>query len=466
MKVKGEKFQLTIESTGEPLAIPNDRGLDRRIKEKFGFDASFNAAMTARKGQGKFDFDPTKQALIPKPEDFMLFPFRLISATIVGGGTWKATDFSNEKVLKKSVPMLSNKPAYKNHDLRIGSDIGSIGTCEWVSASEKVPGGIDGPYVIDSVLNGDLCRKMLSPTSPIQSSSVTVMFDWEASHEFENENDFYWHLGEMVDGSMVRRIVTNISDYVESSLVYLGADPYAKMKDKEGNYINIDRSSILSNSKFDDDILKDYYQSEKKYIIINSFVKENLLDLRKGFLLEDKNPTLELDIMFKTELAKHLNISEEELTIEKIKSFSFLPASEVETLKGKVTTLEASAITKETEVATLTASVETLTTERDSFKANAELGVSYIARLRKEAKESYSKTVGGKPVAAIEAEIEACADIATLEAKISMFHGKLITDFKCTCEACGSDKVSFRSSEPDGEKQPLYKRTVHLSEQI
>jgi len=471
MKVKGEKFHLTIENLGESLAIPKDKGLDSSIKERFGFSESFKANEIQRKVQGQLAFDSNgNSSLVPKPEDFYLFPFRLISATTVGAGSWKATDFSDENVLKKAVSLMSGKPAYKNHDLRIGSDIGTIGQCQFVPKKGDIPAGIDGPYVIDSVINPDLCRKMLSPVSPIQSSSVTVIFDWEASHEFENENDFYWHLGEMIDGTMVRRIVTQIHDFVESSLVYLGADPYAKMKDKNGNYINIDRSSILSNSKFDDDKTKDIYSEEKKYFVINSFVKENLLDLRKEFMgkenFPNENNPQKIDDMLKKELAQFLGCTEEEVTLDKLKTLSFLPATELETIKKKAGDLEAVVVEKETDIQTLNQELTSVKTERESLKAIGEVGTTYISKLREEAKSSYSKTVMGKVDEVIILEIEKSSDVASLEAKIKLFNGKLIQDFACSCDSCGSNKISFRSSEPDDVSKKAPIRTTHLSEQV
>lgn len=60
----------------------------------------------------------------------------------------------------------------------------------------------------------------------IHSASVEVYFEYKKSHP--DLADFWYHFGEEIDGKPVCLIVTNIVSYGEISLVWQGADVYAK----------------------------------------------------------------------------------------------------------------------------------------------------------------------------------------------------------------------------------------------
>jgi len=182
----------------------------------------------------KYYQDTKMTDITPKPEDFLEVPFRLISATIVGGGTWKATDFSNTAILKKSTSLLDGVPLYKDHETDLDNWVGLVNGVKWTGAFKDVsgvdvPAGIDGIVAIDIKTNPKVARGVAA--GAIYSNSVTVEFDWEMSHTYENEWDFLNKLGTIGgDGKMIRRVVTAIHNYHESSLVWLGADPFAKVK--------------------------------------------------------------------------------------------------------------------------------------------------------------------------------------------------------------------------------------------
>ena len=218
------------------------------------------------------------QDIVPKEEDFIRVPFRLISATIVGGGTWKATDFSNAAVLKKSTKMLEGKPLYKDHETDIDNWVGFVEGVKWsessvdTAAKVNVPAGIDGIVVVDAKTNPKVARGLLMGT--IFSNSVTVEFNWEMSHEFENEYDFQRNIGTLgKDGKMVRRVVTQVNAYHESSLVWLGADPFAKMIEQDGTLRQIDVTGIVEYDK-ETDRIKDLYEKSKKFAVGYEFSKD------------------------------------------------------------------------------------------------------------------------------------------------------------------------------------------------
>ncbi len=207
-----------------------------------------------------------------KPEEFLLAPFRLLSATIVGAGTWKATDFSDERVLRRSLPLLAKKPVYRNHWMDPDSWAGIIQELSWTPAfmqnGKRIPSGIDGLLAIDTVGedNAQLARGIL--TGAVRSNSVTIEFDWVPSHEFEDDWTFERQIGTMVDGRMVTRVVTNIIDYHETSIVGLGADPYAKSIDANGELTDIDLGGSqwqeISNSDDSDEKLASFQKEVRR----------------------------------------------------------------------------------------------------------------------------------------------------------------------------------------------------------
>lgn len=262
--------------------------------------------------------------IVPKEEDFIRVPFRLLSATIVGGGTWKATDFSNTAVLKKSVKMLEGKPMFKDHETDIDNWIGYVEGSKWTEAKKDsktnltVPAGIDGIVVVDSKIDPKVARGLLLGT--IFSNSVTVEFNWEMSHEFENEYDFNRNIGTLgKDGKMIRRVVTQINNYHESSLVWLGADPFAKMIEQDGTLRHIDTTGIVEYDKVDSGI-KDMYEKEKKFKVGCEFSKELVsLTQRIDFKQKDKQENLEkmdkikLAIIAAFGLAKDVQLTEDDI---------------------------------------------------------------------------------------------------------------------------------------------------------
>lgn len=186
------------------------------------------------------------EAIQTNPEDIYLVPFRLLSATVVGAGSWKATFFP-ENVLRESMPLLLNKPIYRNHWMDPDYWLGTVREVSWTQSYNQgnimVPSGIDGLLAIDTStqMNADLAKGINN--GAVRSNSVTVEFEWEPSHDFEFEWQFWETLGTMVDGRMVTRVVTRILDYHETSIVGLGADPFAKQIGEDGNLIDIDRAN-------------------------------------------------------------------------------------------------------------------------------------------------------------------------------------------------------------------------------
>jgi hypothetical protein len=418
--------------------------------------------------RGTYDAEWKDLPPFPAENDYIYFPFRHLSATIVGGGSWKATDFSNEKVLKAGYKKLNGKPAYKNHWMVVGEEIGIVKDVTFTPAytnanGEKIPAGIDGPFVIDSKLEPKLVRRMTSPHgSPIQSASVSVLFDWEASHDFENENDFYYHIGEMVEGSMVRRVVVEIIDFYESSLVWLGADPYAKML-VDGEVVNIDRASVVYNGDLKgDNNFNKIYNNFKKFFVFDCREAAITLDLKKTSSNASFAKPTNDNMDFQELVAKMLGIPKDQVTPEMLQKYSFVAKEDAESFKQFQTdkkALDTQLQEKVSEIATLKKAVDDKDKELGNllkFKTDTEAqalkdkpfieyGQKSLENDRKRAKELYSKFVHGKTEKAILDEIET-STTESLNAKIEMWGGKVYEKFGAKCVKCGSNEFDFRSS--------------------
>jgi len=249
-----------------------------------------------------------------KEGDFLFAPFRLISATIVGGGTWKATDFSNEAVLRRSMPLLQDKPVYRNHWMDPDYWLGQVDSLAWgqsyVQSSNGliIPSGIDGLLAIDTVgkKNQQLARGIV--TGSVRSNSVTIEFEWEPSHDFPDEWDFYYYLGEMVEGKMVTRVVTKIIDYHETSIVGLGADPYAKAIKEDGELVDVDLAGASGSGMQKSDDLTDEQKVEKLISfkkLVSSFSSDHK-NLRPRLRVDHKEANKALVLNFNKKPQKYL----------------------------------------------------------------------------------------------------------------------------------------------------------------
>ena len=172
--------------------------------------------------------------------------FRILSETVVGKDSYKASDFSIQNVLKDSVQKLVGIPVYLNHSIyRVENSIGTIVKAYYQEAmtddeGKFIPGGINATLRINAKDNPRIANALLAESPYIYSGSVTVSFLWKPSHDME---DFRWMIGEKADdGTIISRQATEILDYFEYSLVWLGADPYAKMI-SNGKPYHVDWSS-------------------------------------------------------------------------------------------------------------------------------------------------------------------------------------------------------------------------------
>lgn len=463
-----EGFKATIGGAGIAYRMPPSEEERLAILEEFGWGNSNNSNV--------YHPDANAEAIAPKPEDYINVPFRLISATTVAAGTWRATEFP-EDVLEASMAMLDGKPLYPSHDTdELENIIGHVSAPKW-SAKKRVdgmtiPAGIDGIVSIDTKTNPKIARHVLA--GDIGSNSVTVMFNWKPSHQYEKEWEFSDALGTMhPDGTMVRRIVTEILAYYESSLVFLGADPYAKALDDKGNPKNIDKprtynaafsleaeavkKGYIDNKTFEADqpLTKELLTLSNAYSQTNQTKKTmppKILALVLAFLGLEKPEQLtddhaaQLGLLNPDKLAKLKADQKAALSLTGgaaleglAETHALVPKTELEGYKAEISQAKETLATKESEIVAL--------------KAQAQVSLELQTKQRAEVERLYT-IANGTPSKAMLSLMEK-ATLEELDEMAKQYGGKAVKEFGGHCKSCGSNEITFQQSVPDPNNAPV-----------
>lgn len=414
---------------------------------------------------------------IVKDEDYVYASFRFLSATVVGGGTWKSTDFTQPNVLAKATKKLLNKQVYKDHatysvDNIVGVVVDVKYTEEFVSPEgEVIPAGIDGIVRIDAKANPKIARQVSSNPPEIQSCSATPVFNFTPSHEFKDRDgnfdyyEFRYKVGTEIDGKEVRRIVTDIVDFMELSLVSFGADPYSKQLDANGTPMNIDRKSIVESTKFSaEDLQGKDFEKENTYYCISELPKPAVLALGKTYLQDNDMKILEL-------VAAKLGLNPSELTEEGISKLDFIQAEKhkqalevAELAKTEAIRLKA---VSDAEIITLKVEIESQKAIVEASKVAIEYQKKVLTEKRKQVVEAFVKAT--KPTDGALKGFEtfiANTDEATLTELMITYNVALVETFEGACKKCGSKEITFQSSAQT-EPEDLGKETKnHLFNQL
>jgi hypothetical protein len=145
--------------------------------------------------------------------------FRCLSATTTQS---RFFDFSSPGVLKAAVPFFEGVTIFANHRMDVTQWKGYTQKAVWDGKNE--PNGVNAQFVLDRVADPNLVRGV--ETGALRSASATIWFEYKKSHP--DLKWFYDHLGEEVEGEIVRFVVTKISNVGEMSIVWEGEDSYAK----------------------------------------------------------------------------------------------------------------------------------------------------------------------------------------------------------------------------------------------
>jgi hypothetical protein len=392
-----------------------------------------------------------KSELTPKDEEFIEPMFRLLSETIVSKN-WNPTDFGQNGVLKASMKMLLGQTVNCDHETNIGNAIGAVSQVMWQESykdgSFTIPAGINGILKIDGKANPRIARGILMEPPSIHSNSVTVQFKWDKSHPQMEDNEFYQKLGTYDSkGVMVRRMVTEIVRYLETSLVSHGADSFAQKIGSDGKIINptFAKRTWASYEEYRDDKSKQYFFTDYKSDL--SSFQEN--DTRDSFNDNDAkdNHSNENNM---NELEKFLEslFGDNMLTLEEGKEMNQeTVVACIQNLVSSRNTLQTSVDNLTTEKTSLTEQISNLNAEVANLKEMATVGKNHIASLRENAVETYKKLMGENADETIVTMLNAeTTGITTLVSLTKDYQARLEEKFPLTCSKCGSKDVNRASS--------------------
>lgn len=394
-----------------------------------------------------------KSELTPKDEEFIEPMFRLLSETIVSKN-WNPTDFGQNGVLKASMKMLLGQTVNCDHETNIGNAIGAVSQVMWQESykdgSFTIPAGINGILKIDGKANPRIARGILMEPPSIHSNSVTVQFKWDKSHPQMEDNEFYQKLGTYDSkGVMVRRIVTEIVRYLETSLVSHGADSFAQKIGSDGKIINptFAKRTWASYEEYRDDKSKQYFFTDYKSDLTSYQEKD---DTQGSFNDNDAKDNQSNEKNSMNELQKFLEslFGDNLLTLEEGKEMNQeTVVACIQSLVSSRNELQTSVDNLTTEKNSLTEQVTNLNAEVANLKEMATVGKNYIASLREDAVATYKKLMGDNADETIVTMLNAeTTGITTLVSLTKDYQARLEEKFPLTCSKCGSKDVNRASS--------------------
>lgn len=399
----------------------------------------------------------TKEDLTPNADEFIEPVFRLLSSTIVSKN-WNPTDFSQPGVLKASMRMLLGQTVNCDHSTDIGNAIGSVSQVMWQEGYKDgnfmIPAGINGVLKIDGKANPRIARGILMDPPSIHSNSVTVQFKWDKSHPGMDDRDFWDKLGTYDEkGNMVRKVVTEVVRYLETSLVSHGADSFAQKIGEDGKIINPEfaKRTWTSFAEYQEDTKKAYYFTDFKEDI-NSYQENN--DTPQNNI--NQNNPLNNNTMNK-ELKEFLEklFGDNLLSLAEGQEVSTeLALSAVQSLVNGKKTLEANITNLTTEKNQLSEQITQKDAEIANLTAMATVGKNHIASLREEVVGNYKKLKGDKVDETIVTMLN--AETTGLQTLISLnkdYKAQLEEKFPLTCSKCGSHDVTRSSSVVEDPKK-------------
>ena len=349
-----------------------------------------------------------------------------------------------------------------DHETNIGNAIGAVSQVMWQESykdgSFTIPAGINGILKIDGKANPRIARGILMEPPSIHSNSVTVQFKWDKSHPGMEDGEFYQKLGTYDSkGEMVRRIVTEVVRYMETSLVSHGADSFAQKIGEDGKIINptFAKRTWSSYEEYRDDKSKQYFFTDYK-TDFNSFQeKDNTPDsFNDNGTQENHNPNKEnmnkelqefLEKLFGDNM---LSLAEgKEMTQEEVISC-------IQSLVSSKNSLQTTVDNLTTEKSSLTEQITNLNAEVANLKEMATVGKNHIASLRENAVTTYKKLMGDKADETIVTMLNAeTTGIVTLISLTKDYQSRLEEKFPMVCASCGSHDVSRASSVAENDEK-------------
>ena len=415
----------------------------------FGSDINYNTYYP--------DLKP--EDLKPNDSEFIEPMFRLLSAAIVSKN-WNPVDFSRNGVLKASMPLLVGQTVNCDHSTDIGNAIGSVSKVVWQESYKvdgyTIPAGINGILKIDGKANPRIARGILMDPPSIHSNSVTVQITWDKSHPELEDSDFWDKLGTYdSEGNFICKVCTGIIRYTETSLVSHGADTFAQKIGKDGKIVNptFAKQTYETYKEHEENGGKEFFFLDNKtdleyyntqQVNNNKVENNNLSNIKMDKELKEFLEKLFGKDMLTLSEGKEASPEEALYLIQKIVSDK---ASLTDTVND---------LTKEK--AELEEKISNLEAEKTSLTEQANLGKTYISKLREEACNNYRKLMGDsfKEDDAIYVMLKAeNTPVVTLEGLNKTYAQKLEEAYPMHCNHCGSKDVSRASSVEDSEKKEV-----------
>lgn len=333
---------------------------------------------------------------------------------------------------------------------------------------------------IDGLSNPRIARGIQMDPPSIHSNSVTVEFAWEPSHTFEDMWEFYSKLGTYTEnGELIRRVVTKIISYKETSLVWHGADPFAQLI-KSGKlnspayagsqyYSFSEDKAAEANNPAKRVSLFDFKVLSEKEIKYNTTQSNNEKGAGKGNHNNQNNKTnmdKELQQMLTSLFGENLlTLSEgQEVSTE-------LALSQIKTLVQQNKDFAEAVEAKNKEIQALTEEKTNLEKDLKSYKEAKENWDGHIQSFREETVAAYKKVSGEENV---DSNILALLEnegttMETLKALRKTYDAQLEEKFPMHCNHCGSHDVGRASSinpKEDEEKNQAPKSTRDVAQTL
>jgi hypothetical protein len=401
--------------------------------------------------------DVTAEDLAPKEDEFIKPVFRALSEVIVHK-EYNPVDFGMNNALKKSTHLLRGASVNVDHETAVANAVGAVSQVSWQEAYKDgnilVPAGINSKLRIDGKSNPKLARNILMDPPAVHSTSVTVQFLWDKSHDMASD-EFFSKLGSFdKDGKMVRRIASEIKRYHEISLVGHGADPYAQLiKDAKivnPTWGNISYNSVTGSQKQQQRyFFFDYKTDVIKNSIPNETNNNNSTNLQTTKM--DKEFLIALAAVFGLKLPNTETPGEIETNM--VQQYA---SQLVNTNNTNIQALK----DKEVEITNLKAIETKYNTESATFKEAVELKEFKVAetkKLRENVLRNYKLILGeGKditndPIIGLINNEKTSPE--TLAALNSQYTTQLDEKFPLSCKKCGSHEVNRASAKQKDPKE-------------
>lgn len=348
--------------------------------------------------------------LNPMESDYIYIPVRALTAASVQSDTINFGHLGG-KALQEAVAKFNDLPVLKDHQFSVDNWIGRTQNAFWDTTTPGAPPGVTLMMKVDAKADPKCARGLVS--GMLDSVSVTVQFDYEQSHPNMKPEDFFWKMGEIVDGKPVQALVTDVTRLYELSVVWQGADVFAKSVKEDGIHTPGLQQHIPTKP------------TPKEELPMKNLAKR--LGLAEGDHSEDQ-------LMAALE--------------DSIKSMTAPLESQLIVLKAEVEAKDAAVTALTTEVTELKATVEPLKAELETLKPKATLGDTFLSEQRAEAARLYAIVADGKQDANLTKLISE-ASLETAKGFIATFGPQAEAIAPLCCGSCGSKNVSRKASQSE-----------------